>query len=127
MSINQFETYSMNTCLFLVIKIQHLKLRQKSSIEMNRRLKWSQTPPNISDYDADCIKAPVFAPFQTTPRPADDACKAEKTSPDQGKGSSKGGQKDVVPPSKKGSHKQQPDCRVESGGFQPNQFYHSFF
>ncbi len=92
---------------------------------MNRRLRWSQTPPNISDYDADCVKAPVFAPFQQTPRPADD-CKAEKTGPDQGKGSSKGGGKGVVKPSKKESPKQQQEGTMDSGGFQPKpNFCHS--
>jgi len=39
-----------------------LNLRQKSQIEMRRKLQWTQTPPNLDDYAPECAAGP--APFQ---------------------------------------------------------------
>ena len=40
---------------------------------MNRRIKWSQNPPNFADYDPGCVTEPSFAPFQQSARPVEDA------------------------------------------------------
>ncbi len=44
------------------------QLRQKSSLQMNRKISWDQRPPNMEDYGSDCFeKAGVF---QLTPQQA---------------------------------------------------------
>lgn len=43
-------------------------LRQKSEIKMNRRLNWSQSPPDFNDYSAECLQGPAaLGPFQQIP------------------------------------------------------------
>ena len=57
-------------------------LRQKSAITMNRGVKWSQNPPNFNEYGPECVQGAVFAPFQQSARPLEDApAKTETKSP----------------------------------------------
>lgn len=30
-------------------------------------MQWNQTPPNMSDYDPDCLQSSALGPFQTAP------------------------------------------------------------
>ena len=39
------------------------QIRQRSQIEMNRRIQWSQAPPNVSDYGSECLQATALGPF----------------------------------------------------------------
>lgn len=32
-----------------------MQLRQRSQLEMNRRIKWTQEPPNFDDYAPECL------------------------------------------------------------------------
>lgn len=45
-------------------------LRQSSKLEMSRRIRWSQNPPNMNDYDPGCLQSSAFAPFQQSVAPA---------------------------------------------------------
>ena len=48
--------------------------RQKSRLEMNRRIKWSQTPPNLDDYAPECLQSSALGPLQqAAPAAADPA------------------------------------------------------
>lgn len=40
----------------------HLYLRQRSQLQMNRRISWNQTPPNFDDYDPSCLQAQKLGP-----------------------------------------------------------------
>lgn len=56
--------------------------RQKSSLQMNRKLTWEQNPPNMDDYGSECFEKPGV--FQLTPSlapPADDDGKKPKSTP----------------------------------------------
>jgi hypothetical protein len=38
-------------------------MRQQSQIEMNRRIQWNQSPPNVSDYSSECLQSTALGPF----------------------------------------------------------------
>ena len=42
-------------------------LRQQSKIEMNRKMKWTQQPPNLDDYAPECLEKATGVPFQQAP------------------------------------------------------------
>ena len=39
------------------------QMRQRSQIEMNRRIQWNQSPPNVSDYSSECLQSTALGPF----------------------------------------------------------------
>ena len=53
-----------------------VELRQSSQLQLNRRVQWSQDPPNMKDYAPECLESSALGPFQQAP-------------PEQGKSSSK--------------------------------------
>lgn len=61
--------------------LQHFKLRQKSVIALNRRIKWNQQPPNFDDYAPECLQSGAMAPFQQGPPPLEEQAELRKKRP----------------------------------------------
>ena len=49
------------------IQIFWLVLRQRSQLAMNRRIQWSQSPPNLDDYSPECLQSGALGPLQQAP------------------------------------------------------------
>ena len=59
-------TYNIIQLTYNIIQLTCRHLRQKSRLEMNRRMRWNQTPPNLDDYHPDCL-AVGTGPLQQAP------------------------------------------------------------
>lgn len=71
LKLNSLRGWSiMNGCCFpqdVLTTSSAPNLRQQSKIEMNRKLKWNQQPPNLDDYAPECLEKSTGVPFQQAP------------------------------------------------------------
>ena len=60
--------------------VWHQPPRQRSQIKCNRRIQWSQTPPNFNDYAPECLQSHALGPLQqAAPMPVEEGNPQKKS------------------------------------------------
>ena len=57
------------------LPLQFSSPRQRSQIQLNRRLRWDQNPPDMNDYAPECLKAPTAGTFALSPPEPEQSCR----------------------------------------------------
>ena len=61
--------------------LNHWPLRQRSELQLNRKVRWDQHPPNMADYNPECLKNPASGTFAMGPPEAEEPNPSGKKRP----------------------------------------------